>query len=101
MATTGVYTLSLHDALPISRAPLRGGGAVAGAHGLVRATRCRRRLLGCGGSGLGRGGRGRFGRRAGAATALRLGEDRKSTRLNPSHSQTSYAAFSLKKKPRT
>src|SRR5438270_4033489 len=29
---------------------------------------------------------------------VRLGEDRKSTRLNSSHSQTSYAVFCLKKK---
>src|SRR5256886_3298933 len=30
----------------------------------------------------------------------RLNEDRKSTRLNSSHSQISYAVFCLKKKPR-
>src|SRR5256886_13068469 len=32
------------------------------------------------------------------ATALRAGPDRKSTRLNSSHSQISYAVFCLKKK---
>src|SRR2546430_9445895 len=31
---------------------------------------------------------------------LRLGQDRKSTRLNSSHSQISYAVFCLKKKKR-
>src|SRR2546427_4664425 len=41
-----------------------------------------------------------FGRIAGVA-ALALGEDRKSTRLNSSHSQISYAVFCLKKKKRT
>src|SRR2546430_3684881 len=46
---------------------------------------------------------GRVGERA-AATAVRLGQvgeqhaDRKSTRLNSSHSQISYAVFCLKKK---
>src|SRR5688572_32304290 len=33
-----------------------------------------------------------------AAVEARLGEDRKSTRLNSSHSQISYAVFCLKKK---
>src|SRR2546430_13355785 len=33
-----------------------------------------------------------------AAPVLRLGPDRKSTRLNSSHSQISYAVFCLKKK---
>src|SRR2546430_17470411 len=71
-ATTEIYTLSLHDALPISRAvlPLR-------------------RV-----------------RRGGAAqlavppqpAAVRPAADRKSTRLNSSHSQISYAVFCLKKK---
>src|SRR5688572_32854230 len=80
-ATTDIYTLSLHDALPISPAaglrprvlpvpawrvgagprPVRtGGGIVPRARGPER--------------------------------------DRKSTRLNSSHSQISYAVFCLKKK---
>src|SRR2546427_12602340 len=66
-ATTEIYTLSLHDALPIS-APGRDG--------------CRRK-------------QGGFRRRAGRA---RRHQDRKSTRLNSSHSQISYAVFCLKKK---
>src|SRR2546430_17678998 len=68
-ATTEIYTLSLHDALPISRAV---GTALA-----------RRPDAG---------GRGRPGRRSQTA------RDRKSTRLNSSHSQISYAVFCLKKK---
>src|SRR2546430_10321149 len=63
-ATTEIYTLSLHDALPISVAPT------------VRPPRRRRR------------------RRA----RPRAHPDRKSTRLNSSHSQISYAVFCLKKK---
>src|SRR5260221_5172899 len=76
-ATTEIYTLSLHDALPIcaARAPQRaprGGGA-------RRAPRPR-------GPGRARG-----------PSAPRRG-DRKSTRLNSSHTVISYAVFCLKKK---
>src|SRR6185312_9927870 len=62
-ATTEIYTLSLHDALPISRprARLRASVRWSGA--------CRPRP-----------------------------GDRKSTRLNSSHDQISYAVFCLKKK---
>src|SRR5436853_7746875 len=74
-ATTEIYTLSLHDALPISHqvpvAPLphrRRGGRADGGGGLPR----RRRR--------------------------RSGPDRKSTRLNFSHLGISYAVFCLKKK---
>src|SRR2546430_5828964 len=76
-ATTEIYTLSLHDALPISmgRCASRDGSrlpqaleAGTGAGGLV------------------------------SAECLR---DRKSTRLNSSHSQISYAVFCLKKKKTT
>src|SRR2546430_14493320 len=70
-ATTEIYTLSLHDALPISRERERSAlGQVA-----------RREH--------------RFPREP---VDLRL--DRKSTRLNSSHSQISYAVFCLKKKRR-
>src|SRR3712207_8995284 len=87
-ATTEIYTLSLHDALPIlpvlahpgdlpgrdlQRGEQRGGavpdvvgGALLGVAGLHR-------------QGL-------------------LGADRKSTRLNSSHANISYAVFCLKKK---
>src|SRR3712207_9547679 len=78
-ATTEIYTLSLHDALPIS---------------LV----ARRRRRGRAGPG---------GERGSGATSLVAGGvpdrcglllDRKSTRLNSSHANISYAVFCLKKK---
>src|SRR2546427_8853970 len=76
-ATTEIYTLSLHDALPICalHAEERGGPFGAGDAPLC--------LL------------------QGAEDVLALGffeRDRKSTRLNSSHSQISYAVFCLKKK---
>src|SRR2546430_12942765 len=68
-ATTEIYTLSLHDALPIS---LKAGGMspelTAELHNGM--------LL----------------------EGVQLFQDRKSTRLNSSHSQISYAVFCLKKK---
>src|SRR2546427_8860889 len=81
-ATTEIYTLSLHDALPISSAPAR--------RARLDAAPPRRRVRR-------RGSRGR-----GPTTPpdrYRTGcSDRKSTRLNSSHSQISYAVFCLKKK---
>src|SRR2546430_17440547 len=78
-ATTEIYTLSLHDALPIcvrSAEPSRSP-----------AMRCRTRPKhGTDELAVGEGGRG-------SSTT-----DRKSTRLNSSHSQISYAVFCLKKK---
>src|SRR5689334_23618468 len=67
-ATTEIYTLSLHDALPISRGR-NGCGWCATASASSRSTT---RSTGAG--------------------------DRKSTRLNSSHSSISYAVFCLKKK---
>src|SRR2546430_16694203 len=67
-ATTEIYTLSLHDALPISARPPRGRIAVG---------------------------------RLGAGPGAQARRDRKSTRLNSSHSQISYAVFCLKKKTRS
>src|SRR6478736_10438344 len=70
-ATTEIYTLSLHDALPISDGTDRTNVAQitssAAIEGFV------------------------------VTSAVR---DRKSTRLNSSHSQISYAVFCLKKKKR-
>src|SRR2546430_13583764 len=86
-ATTEIYTLSLHDALPISKEMLAKYQAKAPELGVD--------LLGYG-----------FPPFAyAAAQILAQGvegskslEDRKSTRLNSSHSQISYAVFCLKKK---
>src|SRR2546430_10159572 len=77
-ATTEIYTLSLHDALPILAALLFGRPG-AGARS--------KRTPGVRGF-LDRGG----------ALADPQYPDRKSTRLNSSHSQISYAVFCLKKK---
>src|SRR2546430_15467339 len=81
-ATTEIYTLSLHDALPIC-------GAIA-----RRTGRGRDQLSGC----L----RGARPARLERLDRLRIqapgAQDRKSTRLNSSHSQNSYAVFCLKKK---
>src|SRR5688572_31364572 len=82
-ATTEIYTLSLHDALPIYG--VAGGLRAADlADRLARDRQAERSL----GDPLGRG---RGGRQRGR-------QDRKSTRLNSSHSQISYAVFCLKKK---
>src|SRR2546430_12778587 len=70
-ATTEIYTLSLHDALPISRRARRRISLERPVTGFCR---------------------------AGASPAERANGDRKSTRLNSSHSQISYAVFCLKKK---
>src|SRR5688572_31843436 len=86
-ATTEIYTLSLHDALPIfaraqarrprdpARDRLQGAARAGGAP--------RRRPL----------------VRRGEVVDVR--QDRKSTRLNSSHSQISYAVFCLKKKTKS
>src|SRR2546430_3562658 len=74
-ATTEIYTLSLHDALPIF--------GERRAHGVKR----RVEPLHDVGRGTGLG-----------DVAIELERDRKSTRLNSSHSQISYAVFCLKKK---
>src|SRR5436305_2365411 len=87
--TPGIYTLSLHDALPISQ----------GGDRRINADESSRQALGS----LGRAGADRI---VGArAVALAGGEprsvqcgDRKSTRLNSSHVRISYAVFCLKKK---
>src|SRR5215203_7362529 len=69
-ATTEIYTLSLHDALPIS-------ALVVPVYTLSPASRTLTRCS--------------------SATAARC-RDRKSTRLNSSHANISYAVFCLKKK---
>src|SRR5947209_19818200 len=77
-STTEIYTLSLHDALPI----LIGGERIrarAESHGeLVRHREVPQ----------------------GSRVVTRAPGDRKSTRLNSSHANISYAVFCLKKKKR-
>src|SRR2546430_8819917 len=85
-ATTEIYTLSLHDALPISL-------------GRAAAPRARHRSLVADRNGLAGGSElCRPGDASGQAGLVREAQDRKSTRLNSSHSQISYAVFCLKKK---
>src|SRR2546427_7515431 len=86
-ATTEIYTLSLHDALPICDLrgipiPWRLIDCSFGVFGFIPLRFCQR-------------------------SATELAEkhfsngDRKSTRLNSSHSQISYAVFCLKKKKKS
>src|SRR2546430_12479507 len=83
-ATTEIYTLSLHDALPISSS--RSTSASVSICARRRCSRENRRAFS----------------RATAAWLVSVARnsisDRKSTRLNSSHSQISYAVFCLKKK---
>src|SRR3712207_7039418 len=99
-ATTEIYTLSLHDALPIYR---RATARVEG-----RAPRRRRRQL----REHHRGGEGRDRHLLHVVQRRRRDPvdpggpggpllDRKSTRLNSSHANISYAVFCLKKKNQT
>src|SRR5947209_12228329 len=82
-ATTEIYTLSLHDALPIL--PIVRAGRVAAP--TVEAGHLHR-VVGVESHAVNRGRDGR---------ELRA-RDRKSTRLNSSHANISYAVFCLKKK---
>src|SRR3990170_7023717 len=70
-ATTEIYTLSLHDALPISTSGVKTSGPLIS----IREYSCFRSFDDAG--------------------------DRKSTRLNSSHQIISYAVFCLKKKKNT
>src|SRR5256885_8739349 len=85
-ATTEIYTLSLHDALPIC--------PFGPAHGYERPGP----LITAPG---GRQGRGRRGQPGPVAVQGPGPVDRKSTRLNSSHLVISYAVFCLKKKKNT
>src|SRR3712207_8797959 len=87
-ATTEIYTLSLHDALPIFEVLLDLATRV-GQEGPVRADG--RAVL------AGRGDVVRRDRHDAGIGDRELG-DRKSTRLNSSHANISYAVFCLKKK---
>src|SRR4051794_41478353 len=77
-ATTEIYTLSLHDALPISERRRQH-------HRRVR--RCRQP--------------GQLVHRADGEAIETERQDRKSTRLNSSHPSISYAVFCLKKKKKS
>src|SRR2546430_7857458 len=84
-ATTEIYTLSLHDALPIFAMPRASLRSVLLICAFNTACMCRvsTQITGK------------------PASASALNRDRKSTRLNSSHSQISYAVFCLKKKKQT
>src|SRR2546430_7444303 len=90
-ATTEIYTLSLHDALPISGI-VSGFRALDSSAGEIRA-RLRPDLVP--GEAVQEA---ETARGAGFGAQRELLRDRKSTRLNSSHSQISYAVFCLKKK---
>src|SRR5256885_14823051 len=74
-ATTEIYTLSLHDALPISPPDARVHPRIAPGNRFESATKPGK-----------------------IADRSRAPRDRKSTRLNSSHLVISYAVFCLKKK---
>src|SRR3712207_8803988 len=81
-ATTEIYTLSLHDALPILRRHLEGYRGILQVDGYTAYHR--------------------LARPEGANEGVELAAcwshlDRKSTRLNSSHAHISYAVFCLKK----
>src|SRR5690606_41411255 len=93
-ATTEIYTLSLHDALPISPACLEPPHCLDRQRphdaGVNRQRPWRRRQK-----------ENRSRARAGITElgrAFTIAPDRKSTRLNSSHVKISYAVFCLKKK---
>src|SRR2546422_9643602 len=90
-ATTEIYTLSLHDALPIFRLRL-AARPQPGREPAPHAQLARARVLGV----PARIPAALRGRRPVARVRARL--DRKSTRLNSSHGYISYAVFCLKKK---
>src|SRR3712207_8930181 len=91
-ATTEIYTLSLHDALPISRPARRRARDRRAAPAALHGDRDAHARLDLRENPRRPGGRGR------AARRVRPARDRKSTRLNSSHANISYARFCLKKK---
>src|SRR5688572_31944301 len=96
-AATAIYTLSLHDALPILRhdhVVLQWEGPIEFARGRLEVERALPLLPGALPASSGVVG---FIQKRRTAEVL---QDRKSTRLNSSHSQISYAVFCLKKKKR-
>src|SRR2546428_8470912 len=98
-ATTEIYTLSLHDALPISRMRARPTFKVV----MVRLTESR--FLRATSRNTSTSRRTTFDLVLRDVDVLRevarRNRDRKSTRLNSSHDQISYAVFCLKKKKKS
>src|SRR5207249_11476161 len=92
--TTEIYTLSLHDALPIYEHPHQDERE---ADPVGRTGSPGRGLLGEEVAAL-PAARGALAHPVAAARAGLLRQDRKSTRLNSSHVSISYAVFCLKKK---
>src|SRR3712207_7780517 len=86
-ATTEIYTLSLHDALPIYASDINAfalpGGPMYVNRGMIEAARSEGEMAGV---------------MAHEISHVALRQDRKSTRLNSSHANISYAVFCLKKK---
>src|SRR3712207_7734930 len=89
-ATTEIYTLSLHDALPIS-------GGILGARGVADPALHLAAAALADGAGAAR----RRDLRPARTLRARACGDRKSTRLNSSHANISYAVFCLKKKKKS
>src|SRR3989442_6447217 len=86
-ATTEIYTLSLHDALPISTRYLIDPADHFAAMRTARSNG--RRVIGA------------YHSHPASAPTPSDSEDRKSTRLNSSHVRISYAVFCLKKQKTT
>src|SRR3712207_8955984 len=83
-ATTEIYTLSLHDALPISQ--MTGEDLKVGDDAVEKPSRCYLNQVS------------RTSISKSGTTTEHALPDRKSTRLNSSHANISYAVFCLKKK---
>src|SRR5207248_9853371 len=92
-ATTAVFPLSLHDALPICSRPIRHPERSRLARDRAPEPVSPARAAPAADDAVARGSS--LGRGSGAAQAV---QDRKSTRLNSSHRTISYAVFCLKKK---
>src|SRR5688572_32715093 len=91
-APTPICTLSLHDALPIWDPPGQGAEPEGGEPRIDSSPAVLN---------WGQRGSGAFAMSKSRQIRDLRGEDRKSTRLNSSHSQISYAVFCLKKKNKT
>src|SRR5258707_6676163 len=84
-ATTEIYTLSLHDALPIW---IQSAGGLVKKQDFRIQRHCPRHARPCHHA---------AGKRGGEFVRRFRSQDRKSTRLNSSHANISYAVFCLKK----